>query len=833
MKEQNALPRRKKANPTALFISKKLQNRLDALASARTAFVVAPSGYGKTTAVNEFLAKDTRPALRLTLLESETPASGWQRFCALLEQPDPVAAGALRLAGAPDAGNIGEISQIFAQVECQAPTTLTIDNLQIWAEAFPRDLLTVFTRHSDNLRVILISQPLACDPFAARGDVLRIDQHHLAFSSEDISGYFAKAGAPIEAAEAETLFESTEGWAAALYLHLLNYLDTGSLACAAGDILSLMRQCLWNRVSPQARNALLRIGVFPCFSIAQLAFMLGEDDLPPALTHLLGSAGFVRYDSAQRVYFPHAILLKLLHEQFDALPPAQRARIWVRAGEWHEQVGNRLAAGSCYYQAGDFDRLLSIVPTDFEVLGAQRYLSLGQLRRMLDACPTEVKRRHPMTLIVIAYEFFSAGEYEYYGALCAEAAALIPQTDLPDEEKNRLWGELAVMESFAVYNDIRAMSRCHQRAYALIGGRSRIVDISVPWMMGCPSVLYMFHRESGRLDEEAAALEECLPLYRRLAGNHGRGAEQLMRAEVFFYRGDWHHAETRALEAVYLAEESGQTSVALAARFLLIRAALIRGDRRLLDDMLEKIEGVERSGAFPLRRQSELAFSYLWNLNDRPNEVAEWILDPDAQSVPAPAAPYAQMVYMQHCFGLRRHQEVHALRDVFLARAEAANTLLPRIYIHIMHACASYRAGYLSSAQESMSAALSLAVPDGLLVPFAEYAQDSLPLLEMIRIDGRMGLLASIRGLAADIAGGRARLHQAFHSQARPFALTTREYEIALLAARRHSNTEIAEATSLAVATVRTHLQAVYDKLGIDSSLKSKRNLLAAKLSVR
>ena len=48
-------------------------------------------------------------------------------------------------------------------------------------------------------------------------------------------------------------------------------------------------------------------------------------------------------------------------------------------------------------------------------------------------------------------------------------------------------------------------------------------------------------------------------------------------------------------------------------------------------------------------------------------------------------------------------------------------------------------------------------------------------------------------------------------------SLTQREDEIAVMAARGASNTEIARRLVLSVRTVETHLAHVYDKLGINS----------------
>lgn len=54
------------------------------------------------------------------------------------------------------------------------------------------------------------------------------------------------------------------------------------------------------------------------------------------------------------------------------------------------------------------------------------------------------------------------------------------------------------------------------------------------WTFGSLSVLYMFYRESGKLETEVQEMKEAMPYYYQLTNGYGTGVEHLMEAEWHF-----------------------------------------------------------------------------------------------------------------------------------------------------------------------------------------------------------------------------------------------------------------------------------------------------------
>lgn len=87
------------------------------------------------------------------------------------------------------------------------------------------------------------------------------------------------------------------------------------------------------------------------------------------------------------------------------------------------------------------------------------------------------------------------------------------------------------------------------------------------WSMGCPSVLFMFHRESGKLREEIRLMRECMPHYYKAADWHGAGGELLFEAEALYMAGDFTEALRLCRQAETVAALHGQLCNTLCALF--------------------------------------------------------------------------------------------------------------------------------------------------------------------------------------------------------------------------------------------------------------------------
>ena len=155
--------------------------------------------------------------------------------------------------------------------------------------------------------------------------------------------------------------------------------------------------------------------------------------------------------------------------------------------------------------------------------------------------------------------------------------------DLPAEERDNLLGELDLILSFLPYNDIAAMSAYHRGACRRMTRPAVSIGHRGSYTFGSPSVLMMFHRTAGKLEEELAAMREAMPYYYRLTEGHGQGAEDLMEAEARCLQGRFLDSRIALEKARHDAAARDQQYILLCCDLLSLRLTLC-GERPYDED---------------------------------------------------------------------------------------------------------------------------------------------------------------------------------------------------------------------------------------------------------
>lgn len=821
--------------PQVHYYSDRLQSRLRRIGTFRTTFVEAPSGAGKTTAVQDFFAQEEGKGAEVRwFVASEEPCtSGWLRLSRELEAIDPETGSRLLRQGFPVEENQGEIAQALMELRCDDPTYLVCDNFQFIQKNLPPSVWRALVEHGGKrLKVVILTQQLSSRGLAvlSNAGVLRIDNEDLCLRAEEIGEYYRLAGVELNREQMESLHRYSEGWIAALYLQLVSFIRNGSFGHKTG-IYELVHELFWRDLSLEERHVLFRLSPFDSFSLPQACFLLGVEALSESLVESLRRGPFVRYDITSRRYFLHAIILDFVRSALRDEPQPLRRAILHRAGQWCADQGEKTRALDFFYRLRDFPAILSLdlrcADLSRAVLDKSLDTMLPLLRDVVDNATPELRRDHAFTFISIAFEAFTLGDRALYGRLCAEMKELLDKSDMDEGRRRSLLGELHLAISFGAYNDIEGMGKSHQRAWELLGTTSSLFEPDSPWTFGWPSVLGMYHRDPGRLESEMDQMDYWLPRYSALTSGNGSGADLLFRAEALFCRGRDGEAEGLALKALEVTHRHEQDSLYLCVTFLLQRIALLRGDGPSRDASRALMEECARHSSYALsRRIADMAAGFTAVLLDAPDGVPAWLREGHFLKTLSPSVPFAFMIYGRLLLLTGREREVVLRSEVFLFAARRYRSLLAEICVTLDLAVAQSRLGRESDGVDTLVRALDLALPDGLYLPFAENADLLGSLLDKAlsgkEADGRRELLE----LRARYGRGRERLLSGLPGkEGRPGGLTSREYEVARRVAEGKNNGEIAVELFLSENTVKYHLKSVFRKLQIGSRRDVQRAL--------
>lgn len=811
------------------YYSDRLIKKMKGLCFGPTAAIEAPSGYGKTTAVRDFLEREipqNTPVYWFTAMD-EAPAAGYRRLCREIEKIDHRAGKRLLRIDFPNAATIGEAGDALRSIQCSNEAYLVIDNFQYLQNALLPDFFTALVEHGGKgLHIIIVTQMFKRNMhgvIAGRG-ILLITAADLRLDGNDIRGYYALAGVSITREEAQEVARSTEGWIIAVYLQLCAFRDTGTFSNTA--ILSLMEHMVWDRLTDDQQTFLLRLSPFEMVTVRQACTLSGCDALPESALDALDNP-FIRYEPAERRYELHSILTELLVQKRKERGRDFEHECLTRAGDYCRDNGITDKAFGFFARIGDYERMLALDLSQLilEDIGNTPFYELAL--NIARNCPDDLKKANLLAMLRIAWVLLTAGFNAEFDVLMEELRGILAESSA--EENSPLRGEWLLLSSWRRLPRLDEMTGLLQQAAPLFNGTcSRVILPTAPWCFGDYSQLAVFHSLTGEADREAEALEKYIALYSRLTNGHGSGADVLFRAELAHYRGNLNEAEILAHKAIFLAESKRQSMVQLGAALHLAEIAVEKTDAvgwQSAISSMERAASCPGQNNFVLRSAVDMLRALLLNELQHQTRIGDWLKSGETSGRLLPAmegnALFVRLGYLMH------EGEFARLAGMAEAGREALGPgdVLADILFSLLAAIGYMYMGNAARAEELLEHAAKKALPDGFVYLLVVYYWMLQGLPEALVRKQYPAHLARFIEIKERFISGFTALHAALMGDELPGGLTAREREVALLAAEGLRNGEIAQKLWVTENTVRFHLRAVFQKLDID-----RRARLAEKL---
>ena len=815
-----------KWNLNTIYISERLQESLRPISRCAMTIVVAPMGYGKTTAVNWYLAErakaETLRIIRVSVY-SDNLAIFWKSvqeafaragFPFLRDYPCPTDA----------AGGGLLVDDLCHALAGEAPCYLFIDDFHLLTDKRASLFLCMLAnRLPINVHLIVASRDRflpAAEAVRLGARVYQIGTEQLRLNHTELAIYAHRCGTELSDAQVESLLYSSEGWFSAVYLNLRTLSERGVLPSRHSDIYATFTAAMIDPLPEKQREFLAVMGLADEFTVEMAQAVTGDADAEQLLSMLTEQNAFVTRLPDGMSYRFHHMMKACAERSFLTMAQETQRLYWERFGLWYEQHRQYLHAIAAYQKSENYDALLRVIRSDAGILLAS--LKPAVVLDALDKCPAETLKAYPFAILVLMRRMFTWRQIPKMLELKALLLTAIEEhPELSAEERGNLLGECDLILSFLCYNDIRAMSRLHRSASAQMSRPAISIQSSGGWTFGSPSVLMMFYRAPGALESALAEMDECMPHYYKVTNHHGQGAETIMRAEALFCQGRFTDAHIELERAYAQIRESGQVNMALCCDFLSWRLSLHA-------DVEQRYTFAERYA--DLLRYHDASWLNLWSATsayyhalrgetDKIPEVFSQHCLSDINML-APGKPMMEMIENQVYLAQGAYAKVVGRSAGLLAVCEAMHYALVALHVRIQTAAAYARLGKPEEARAELKKALSDAEPDGFVMPFVENYGFLQPLLAQ---EIKSELIAKIAGLG-EAAGARSA------ASARPAAfaaLTPREFEIVELMTQRLSNREIAERLYLSEGSVKQYVNQIYSKLHIEGDTRTKRKQLA------
>ena len=826
------MPKRKPSFNT-IYISERVQECLRPIARCALTTVVAPMGYGKTTAINWFLAEKTKGgkavAIRMSIYSEKLPmlwrsAQDAFRFAGLdvlsaFDFPTGEAAATLVLE---------ELCRAFSSGK--TAYYLFLDDFHLLRdERAVRFICRISARLPENAHLIVASR----DRFLPAGEIVRlggnlhqIGMEHLRLNHTELAVYAHRCGAELSEQQLEALLRSSEGWFSAIYLNLRALSERGRLPDASSDIFEMFTAAMIDPLPPGRQEFLAVMGLADEFTAEMARFVTENPETDAIIQDLTCQNAFVtRLPDSQRYRFHH-MMKECALRKFRTLPEQSQICYWNRFGSWYGAQGQYLHA---YGRSGNSDAALTIIEKDAgNLLSA---LHPEELLERLNACPEEVLTRHPTAILVLMRRLFTWRQIPkmlQLKALLERAIAESP--DMPEEERGNLLGECDLIMSFLMYNDITKMSELHRSASRQMSRPAVTIQAGSSWTFGSPSVLMMYYRAPGELQKETHEMHECMPHYYRITNGHGLGAELVMDAEASFMQGKLHEAEIGLARARAAIAGSGQENMALCCDFLELRLLGSGGRRRL--DVKARAEALLARHDVVLLNMFESILAYYYALLQEAEKIPDVfrLHRLDTVNYFAPGKPMMELIENQVYLAQGEFPRVIGRSEPLLSGCESLHYALVALHIRLQTASAYEALGNRAMARKLLVRALEDAEPDGFVLPFAENAPYLMNHYSALSRELETPFAASVCELSErwlsrqQTSGSRQEPIEALRE------LSESERSVAQLMALRKTNREIAETLFLSEGTVKQYINRIYSKLQLTGTAQEKRRALTALL---
>jgi LuxR family maltose regulon positive regulatory protein len=387
-----------------------LVNRLRAAGAFPLVLAVAPAGYGKTTLLSQWAARDVRPFAWVSADEGDDdPVTLLQHIAAALDRIEPLPASALEpLTPKRKPAPARALQRLGAALGARrSPFVLVLDGADLLTGESIAAVGTLVGHVPAGSMIVLSGRVVPELPVAALragGPLLELGPYELALSRREAELLLRAARLELEDDQINELVERTEGWAAGLYLTALaaraeseesgEPQEVRSVRGADRYLADYFRSEYLSRLEPERLTFLRRSSVLETMSGPLCDAVLDRKGSALDLASLERENLFVvPLDRHRGAYRYHHLFRDLLRQELEDREAELVSVLNQRAADWFEAQGDLEATLDYAHAAGNEDsaaRILSSIAMPVAASGG-----VAAVESWLERFDEEALERHP------------------------------------------------------------------------------------------------------------------------------------------------------------------------------------------------------------------------------------------------------------------------------------------------------------------------------------------------------------------------------------------------------------------------------------------------------
>lgn len=776
--------------------------------------VVAAMGYGKTTLVHNFLNKQTnKQVVWLSIDENQADDVWmWQRLCNKFKDENIPIYEQMGDLGLPqNQQQIDVFIQLLHQVSNQPLFLILDDYHECKSFHFDRLIEALTYEEIPNLHIGLISRTYPEIPYEEmwmKGYCVLIEQKLMELTKQEIKKFFAVNGVDLADKETELLYHYTDGWMSAVYLALIEYKKNHRLE-DTGNITMLLRISIFNKLPDGFKELLMKMSLFGTFTAEQAVYITKIEFSTNYLYTWARKIGFIKVDTMNETFELHTLLKAVALEELDK-SGTDKKLLYERCAGWYEMKEDFIQAIHYYQKAENSQSIFHIMEQNNS---SELYLKAPQI---IKSFFQSVDRTERLLHIKAYFPYINQliiGEAYQEGRRLFEEAKTYYEKDYKGKNRDEILGELLFIEAMVRFNNLECMTQCIKKAYQLVGHRhSMIFNSQDIFTYGVPEIITLYHYEVGTLKNVLKLEKEYTYYYMRFVNGVDGGWDSLFDAEYHYTTGNIERAEQLAEAACEKARFRKQACVIISAYLVLLRCDIYLGRRenfeRRQNELKQEMEGETRPYII---MDYDMTISYIYGCIGQSCKMAVWLQNFQldncnniVRSVRGGCLSYG--IYLQEN---KKWLQLEALAEQMLVPFRTSRHVYPVINAWIFKAAAAYHLYDIKKAAGYLEKALSIAMPDNIVMPFVERSNELEPILREIK--GTNKYVSYILTFIQKYKKGLT----VFQEQEKKLLLTQREREFMELVAKGYKNSEISKTLNIALVTVEKTLTNIYRKMNV------------------
>ena len=840
---------------------------------SKLTLISAPTGYGKTTLLCQWLSTCSLPIAWLTVDKADNdPVRFLSYLIGALQQIEPelgtAVLEALQSAGMPSGRVASLLPTLLTQflneiATIHHPFFLILDDYHLIENRRVHEILSyILDNQPASLHLVIatrVDPPLPLARLRAQAQLVELRANDLCFTMREANAFLNQVmGLALPMEQIDALEKHTEGWIAALQLAGLS-MQTHEDKTAFIDAFTgshhyivdyLVEEVLSQQTEP-VREFLLDTSILEHMTGTLCDSLTGRSDGQTMLERLAQRNLFIiSLDEQRQWYRYHNLMADVLQSRLQQFHPESLPELHRRASRWFENNGFLELAVSHAISGKDIEKAAEIIEQN-----AMSMLMRGELVSLLNLIePIEgTAGQRPWLSTYRSWALTLTGQLDIAEAWLRKAESAIHLSSR--ESRQEIQGQIEAIRAYiAEARGDAGLTISHaQKALEFLPERNQAVRSVVTFTLGTAYRLIGDPEQATQILEDArraahmsgnrylelgalftladmafdqGKLHQAFDIYIETLHLATQAGGQKLPAAGMVYFGlsliyyEWNDlelAEENTLQAIELCQQWGHF-VNLAASFVLLsRLKQAQGDLDGAQQAIYRAEELTRIHDLALRAVSWVtAFQVrLWLAQGNLEAATRWA-EESGISLADEFSYLREAEYFtlgRVYLAIENHDEVLKLTDWLQNAAEAASRIGNLIEALVLRALAFQAKNDFSPALLSLEQALTLAQPDEYIRIFVN---EGALMAELLRRAGSQGIAPQfVSRLLSEFDQTSAGPDVAVQPLIEP--LSQRELEVLQLLAAGLSNSAIADTCVITVGTVKAHTNSIYRKLNVNS----------------